>query len=100
MERVLMLRASKYDFAPEGGGKNIVGAKVVILNPEKSASGDNKGLNVITMKTDVFVYETLQYVPGWYDVEYNIIPTSKGANIEVSEAKFIANVKFAEEKSK
>jgi putative sterol carrier protein len=84
--RVLILHARRYDFKDKETGKDIVGCKVVYSDGQLVVSDEESGLQLQDAKMNVKLYNYLDIVPGWYDVQATV---NKG-KVEFSGVKFVA----------
>jgi hypothetical protein len=88
MKEVLMVNnVKKYSFQADNG--LIEGVNITCLGDEVNTS-DEKGVTIIVLKSnDVNLYHAFGQVPGRYEIDFTMIPTSKGAKFVPKSAKLL-----------
>ena len=81
MEKVFVLSAKKYAFTDTKTGELKEGVTVFYvpaLDPTISEDGITKGQVPVKANFALSQFESFQSLPGVYDIEYDIVPTSTG----------------------
>lgn len=80
---------SRYDFKEEGTGKVVKGTKI-IYQGRNVEEDTKKGIEAIIMNSkDYNAYDIFTIVPAKYELEFDIVPTSKGTKMEFVNAILI-----------
>lgn len=80
---------SRFDFTDDKG-KRLMGTKI-IYEGRKLDEETKKGVEAIIMTShNYFDFDKFSKLPSKYEIEFLIVPTSKGTKMEFVDAKLVA----------